>query len=275
MILMGNLTIIAVVCLDPHLCKPMYFFLINLSFLDISYTSVTLPKLLDIILRSQNISVYGCFIQMYFFLSFACVEYIILSVMAYDRYVAICYPLRYIMIMNQRHCVLMAIMTWVFGFLEPVGYVVLISKFSFCASNEINHFFCDLSALLQLSCTSTSSIEAITYIFSAFVGLPCFIATFASYMCIISAILRIRTKEGRHKAFSTCSSHLIAIGLFYGTVLCLYVRPTSTQSVDQNKIFAVLYNVIIPLFNPIIYSLKNREVKRAVMRVLSRSGGKA
>ncbi|XP_029437770.1 olfactory receptor 226-like [Rhinatrema bivittatum] len=249
----------------------MYFFLCNLSFLDISSTSVTLPKLLDILLTKRHqISAVGCFTQMHFFMCFVCVEFIIISVMAYDRYVAICYPLRYAVIMNQRLCVLMAAGTWIFGFMEPVSHTILLSHLFYCGSNEINHFFCDPSALLKLSCSSTSTVESVTYIFGVFVGLPCFTVTITSYGYIISSILRIRSAEGRRKAFSTCSSHLTVVILFYGTLICLYMRPTSMQSLDQNKLFALLYNVLIPMFNPIIYSLKNREVKSAIRKVFNR-----
>ncbi|XP_030042695.1 olfactory receptor 226-like [Microcaecilia unicolor] len=267
-ILMGNLTIIAVTCLDPHLHNPMYFFLCNLSMLDISYTSITLPKLLDILLRKKRaIPKNGCFAQVYFLMVSMCEELLLLTAMAYDRYVAICHPLRYSVVMNLRLCVLMATGTWILGFLDPVGLIYHFSHFSYCESNEINHFFCDPSALLKLSCTNTSTFNYVTYILAVFVALPCFILTLASYVYIISAILRIRSTEGRCKAFSTCSSHLTVVILFYGTTASLYVRPTSMQSVDQNKFFALLYNVLIPLFNPIIYSLKNKQVKEAIRKV--------
>ncbi|XP_029437194.1 olfactory receptor 1019-like [Rhinatrema bivittatum] len=270
-ILMGNLTIIALTCLDPHLHTPMYFFLCNLSFLDISYTSLTIPKLLDIFLRkTQNISIYGCITQIYFFMILVGTEVLLLTIMAYDRYAAICHPLHYTVIMNQRLCVLMATGIWIWGFLQPVTHAVFYSHLSYCGSNEINHFFCDPSVLLKLSCSSTSAIECAIYILGVFVGLPCFLLTLTSYAYIISAILRIRSTEGRRKAFSTCSSHLTVIILFYGTMACLYMRPTSMQSLDQNKLFAVLFNVLIPMFNPIIYSLKNREVKGALRNVFSR-----
>ncbi|XP_029435857.1 olfactory receptor 1019-like [Rhinatrema bivittatum] len=270
-ILMGNLTIIALTCLDPRLHTPMYFFLCNLSVLDISSTSVTLPKLLDILLRKgQHISLRCCFTQMYFFLCFASVEFIIISVMAYDRYVAICYPLHYTIIMNEKVCILMAAGTWIFGFLDPVIHTALLSHFSYCGSIEINHFFCDLSALLKLSCTSTSTSESVTYILGAFVALPCFSATLTSYVYIIANIRKISSVEGRRKAFSTCSSHLTIVILFYGTIMCLYMRPASMQTLDLNKLFALLYNVLIPMINPFIYSLKNREVKRFLRKVFNR-----
>nr|XP_033780536.1 olfactory receptor 1019-like [Geotrypetes seraphini] len=270
-VLMGNLTIISVTCLDIRLHTPMYFFLCNLSFIDISYTSVTLPKLLDIFLKKRgNISVKECFTQLYFYLCLSCLEFVIISIMAYDRYVAICHPLLYTLIMNLRCCLLMASGTWIFGFLESVMHTALISNLSYCGSNVINHFFCDLSALLKLSCSGTSTIDIISYIWSVIFGVPLFMSTLVSYVHIISAILRIRSSEGRRKAFSTCSSHLSVVILFYGTVIILYIRPTSMQSLEQNKVFALLYNVLIPMFNPMIYSLKNREVKVALRKAFTR-----
>ncbi|XP_030042691.1 olfactory receptor 1052-like [Microcaecilia unicolor] len=269
-ILMGNLTIITVTCLDPHLHTPMYFFLCNLSFLDICCTSVTLPKLLDISLtKKHHISAVGCFTQVYFFMMSICEEFLLLALMAFDRYVAICHPLRYSVIMNQKRCILMVTGTSIIGFLEPVTHAVLLSGFSYCGTKEINHFFCDLSALLKLSCTSTSTIDLLSYILAMLIMLPCFLLTLTSYVYIISAILRIRSAKGRRKAFSTCSSHLTVVILFYVTLTGLYIKPTSTQSVDQNKLYALLYNVLIPLFNPIIYSLKNRQVKEAIKKVFN------
>ncbi|XP_030042623.1 olfactory receptor 1019-like [Microcaecilia unicolor] len=270
-ILLGNLTIITLTCLDSRLHTPMYFFLCNLSFLDISYTSITIPKLLDIFLRKRrHISATGCFTQAYFFMSTACIEFLLLTVMAYDRYVAVCHPLRYALIMNLRICVQMAAGIWIFGLAETVTHTVLISHFSYCGSIEINHFFCDLPALLKLSCTSTSTVDHMTYIIGAFLDLPCIILTFVSYIYIISTILRIRSAEGRRKAFSTCSSHLTVVILFYGSLFSSYMRPTSTQSFNQNKLFAVLYNALIPMFNPMIYSLRNQEVKKALRKFISR-----
>nr|XP_033780460.1 olfactory receptor 5V1-like [Geotrypetes seraphini] len=259
-------------CLDPRLHTPMYFFLCNLSFLDVSYTSVTLPKLMDISLRkSHHISAIGCFTQMYYFMFSVCVEFLLLTVMAYDRYVAICHPLRYSIIMNMRRCVLMVTGAWIYGVLEPVTHTVLVSHLSYCGSHEINHFFCDLSALLKLSCTNISTIDHVTYVLAVLVMLPCFLLTLTSYVYIISAILRIRSSEGRRKAFSTCSSHLTVVTLFYVSLACLYVKPTSMQSLDLNKLIALLYNVLIPLLNPIIYSLKNRELKEAIKKVGKRT----
>ncbi|XP_029437264.1 olfactory receptor 1019-like [Rhinatrema bivittatum] len=270
-ILMGNLTIIALTCLGPRLHTPMYFFLCNLSFLDISSTSVTFPKLLDILLRKkQRISISGCFAQLYLFVALAAEEFFLLTVMAYDRYVAICHPLHYRMIINKRLCVLMATGSWILGFLYPVTHTVLFSLLSFCESNEINHFFCDYSALLKLSCSSASTIEIVTYVVAVFIAGPCFISTLVSYVYIISTILTIHSREGRRKAFSTCSSHLTVVILYYGTLMCLYMKPASMQSLDQNKLFSLLNNVLIPLLNPLIYSLNNKAVKAALRKVLTR-----
>ncbi|XP_030043962.1 olfactory receptor 151-like [Microcaecilia unicolor] len=270
-ILLGNLTIITVTCLNPRLHTPMYFFLCNLSLIDISSTSVTLPKLLDIFLRkNQRISVNGCFMQVYFFLLSVCIEFFLLSAMAYDRYVAICHPLHYVVIMNWNVCVLIVAGLWIVGFLDPMTYTVFLSSFSYCRSNIINHFFCDISALLKLSCTSTSTVDHINYILGSFVVMPCILSTFVSYVYIISTILKIRSAEGRRKAFSTCSAHLTVLILFYGTLVCSYIRPTSTQSLEQNKLFAVMYNALIPMFNPIIYSLRNQEVKKGIAKLFTR-----
>ncbi|XP_030042390.1 olfactory receptor 146-like [Microcaecilia unicolor] len=266
--LMGNLTIIVVVCLDSHLHTPMYFFLSNLPFLDISSTSVTLPKLLDIFLRkNHNISLSGCFTQMYFFLSLSTVEFFILSVMAYDRYVAVCQPLSYHLVMNQKVCILMSKVTWILGFLLPAFYLIFIPHLSFCHSNEINHFFCDISALLKISCSNNSTVQCVIYILAAIIGFPSFTSTLTSYVYIISNILRIRSTEGRRKAFSTCSSHLTVVILFYLTLMALYLRPPSMQSMDINKVIIFLHNSLIPMFNPLIYSLRNKDVKHAVRKL--------
>ncbi|XP_030043957.1 olfactory receptor 1019-like [Microcaecilia unicolor] len=270
-ILIGNLTIVTVTYLDPHLHTPMYFFLCNLAFLDITSTSVTVPKLLDIFLRKHHhVSINACFTQVYFFIFSLSVESFLLAVMAFDRYVAVCHPLRYTTIMNWNVCVVMAAGSWICGFVEPVAYTVLLSSFSYCRSNRINHFFCDLSALLKLSCTSTSTIEYMTHILGTLAGMPCVITTFVSYTYIISAILKIRSAKGRCKAFSTCSSHITVVILFHGALLFSYMKPTSTQSLNQNKLCAVLYNVLIPMLNPMIYSLRNKEVKKALRRLFSR-----
>ncbi|XP_030043918.1 olfactory receptor 1019-like [Microcaecilia unicolor] len=266
---MGNFVILTLIFTDHHLHTPMYFFLSNLSVLDIGYTSNIFPKLLDIFITgNDSISFSSCFVQLYFFMSLTCSEFLILAVMAYDRYVAICNPLSYSLIMNKRACTLLAAGSWVLGFLDPVTHIILMSIMSFCHSNEIDHFFCDLATLLNLSCSSTFLVELLSYILGSFLGVSSFLVILMSYTYIIFAILRIRSTEGRYKAFSTCSSHLTVVILFCGTVIGLYMHPSSMQSQEKSKLFSMLYVTLIPLFNPIIYSLKNKDVKNALTRAM-------
>nr|XP_033779201.1 olfactory receptor 8D1-like [Geotrypetes seraphini] len=269
--LLGNLIIITVTCAEVSLHTPMYCFLCDLSFLDIFYSSVTVPKLLTSLLTgSRCISLVECFTQMYFFMFLASVELLLLSFMAYDRYAAICHPLRYTLIMNKRVCVLLAGAPWVWGLLEPVGHVTMLSQFSFCRSHEINHFFCDPTALLILACDNTQNFEILTFIIGVLVSLSPFVLTLTSYVCIIAAILGIRSAEGRRKAFSTCSSHLTVVILLYGTIICIYMKPNSTHSSVLDKFFSLLYTVVIPMLNPIIYSLRNQDVQRALRKMFTR-----
>ncbi|KAE8589925.1 hypothetical protein XENTR_v10017848 [Xenopus tropicalis] len=218
-ILLGNLIIFLVISCNPHLHTPMYIFLLNLSLIDISSTSNVLPNLLHILLTQQNnISFLGCLTQMYVFGSLAASEYLLLTAMAYDRYVAICDPLHYIARMSRKHCAGLITAAFTVGFGEPVGLIVLIPKLSYCASHLINHFFCDISPLLKLSCSSTFSVELLIYIEGIFLGFSPFLLTLISYIFIISAILKIQSSEGRQKAFSTCASHLACVITLYGTV---------------------------------------------------------
>ncbi|XP_029436900.1 olfactory receptor 1030-like [Rhinatrema bivittatum] len=269
--LLGNLVIITVTCADPRLHTPMYFFLSNLSLTDICCTSTITPKLLMIFLTGdKTISYVGCFLQLYFFISFACVEVFILAVMAYDRYAAVCDPLRYSLIMNQRVCVLLAAASWIIGFLPPETITASITRLSFCASNKINHFFCDLLPLLKLSCSDTATIQSLIFVSAALISVPAFLVTLISYIYIISAILRIRSAEGKHKAFSTCSSHLTVVSVYYLPAFCIYLRPNSTYSQEQGKIISLVYTTVTPMLNPIIYSLRNKEVKNALRKVIRR-----
>ncbi|XP_030066631.1 olfactory receptor 1019-like [Microcaecilia unicolor] len=258
----GNLLIIFTVCSASHLHSPMFFFLINLSFLEICYVTVTVPKLLAVLIaQNKTISFMQCMIQLYLFLACTDVEIYLLTAMAYDRYIAICNPLRYTIIMNRKVCIILASVSWTASFVNPVIHVTLISQSSFCSSNEINHFFCDITALMTLSCSGTSLIETITYTEgSAFAFIP-LILTMISYVYIISAIVKIRSAEGRQKAFSTCSSHLTVVLLFYGTSIGVYMRPKSAYSMDLNKLLTLVYITAIPLLNPLIYSLRNKELK--------------
>ncbi|XP_078510251.1 putative olfactory receptor 1F12P [Lissotriton helveticus] len=273
--LLGNLVIITIVCVDRHLHTPMYYFLMNLSFLDIGLTSSVIPKMLQICAtgnRSINFSV--CLLQFYLCFSFISTEYFLVSVMAFDRYIAICNPLRYTVVMNKRVVALLPAASWIVGFLDPILHTVLISKSFFCGSNNINHFFCDLSALLKLSCTDTSFINSITFGAGVVMGLGLFISTFTSYVVIISKVIRMPSSTGRQKAFSTCSSHLTAIVLFYGTELGLYMKPASWESLEKDKVFSVLFIIVIPMLNPFIYSLRNNDVKRALSKTRVKIWGK-
>ncbi|KAG9467695.1 hypothetical protein GDO78_014467, partial [Eleutherodactylus coqui] len=266
--LFGNLLTTGLFCFDRHFHSPMYILLCNMSVLDMSFTTMVLPKLLNMFLTGNNVISYsGCMAQVFFFVVLMVTEYFILATMAYDRYVAICHPLRYSSFMSLRICFWMSMTSWCAGVLEGIPFVLLISFCTFCRSNEVNHLFCDLKPLMMLSCTDTHTIEKVILGFGATVGFVPSVMTLVSYIYIISTILKIHSKEGRHKTFSTCSSHLTVILLFYGTVLGMYMRPKSSYSMDQDKMFAVFYAGVIPMLNPIIYSLKNEEVKKALSRI--------
>ncbi|XP_029435914.1 olfactory receptor 1F12-like [Rhinatrema bivittatum] len=270
MAMLGNLLIICIVCADQHLHTPMYFFLVNLSIIDICSLTTILPKLLLIFLtNSSNICFSGCILQLYCNIICIATEFLLLTFMAYDRYVAICTPLHYSMIMNKRVCALLATVTWVAGSLEPLPHTIVISQFSFCDS-KVNHFFCEITALLKLSCVKTSVIDAMTFAAVIISGFSSFLLTLTSYVFIISTILRIRSTEGKSKAFSTCSSHLTVIILLYGMMLGVYMQPSSRDSTKSNKLPTALYIFTLPLLNPLIYSLKSKELKVALKKALSR-----
>ncbi|KAE8589881.1 hypothetical protein XENTR_v10017804 [Xenopus tropicalis] len=267
-ILLGNLIIFLVISCNPHLHTPMYIFLQNLSLIDISFSSNVLPNLLHILLTQQNnISFLGCMTQMYVFVSLANSEFFLLTAMAYDRYVAICDPLHYIARMSRKHCAGLITAAFTVGFVDPVGIVVLTSKLSYCASHLINHFFCDVTPLLKLSCRSTFSVELLIYIEGTLFTFSSFLLTLISYIFIISAILKIQSSEGRQKAFSTCASHLACVITLYGTVFCLYVRPTTSYSIKRDKYFSLLYIALGPVLNPLIYTLKNREIQSSLNKM--------
>ncbi|XP_075690622.1 olfactory receptor 6C1-like [Rhinoderma darwinii] len=267
----GNMTILLLVCLDPHLHTPMYFFLGNLSILDISSSTVSLHKiLLAFLTGDSNISFLCCIIQFYIFSCLACNELLILTAMSYDRYVAICKPLRYAVIMNSKVCAMLAMVCWVTSFIEVIPYVALLSKFSCYKSNIINHFFCDLVPLLSLSCSDTSTLKLLSLIEGLLLlSLTPFVLTFTPYVFIIASILRIRSNTGRRKAFYTCSSHLTVVVLLYVTLVCQYLRPTTADSLESNKLFSLFNTAAVPMLNPLIYSLKNRDVKSSLRRRLN------
>ncbi|XP_006207540.3 olfactory receptor 226-like [Vicugna pacos] len=265
-----NVLIIVVIRASPLLHKPMYVFLGNLSFLEVWYVSVTVPKLLLSLVAPEfrRISFAGCMAQLYFFLALACTECALLGVMAYDRYVAICSPLRYPAIMSPRLCSLLAAGSWLSGFTISVGKVFFISRLGYCGPNVMNHFFCDVSPLLNLACSDMSVAELVDFLLALLILLGPLLLTVSSYTAIISAVLRIPSAAGRHKAFSTCASHLTVVVIFYSASLFIYARPRAIYSFDLNKLVSVVYTVLTPLLNPIIYCLRNREVKEALHRVV-------
>ncbi|XP_073408844.1 olfactory receptor 5AR1-like [Dendrobates tinctorius] len=266
--LVGNSLTTGLFCFVPHFHTPMYILLCNMSVLDMSFTTMVLPKLLDIFITGKNVIAYhGCIAQVFFFVVLIVSEYFILAAMAYDRYVAICHPLHYSYFMSLQVCFWMTLTSWSIGVFEGTIYAFLISSCTFCESNEIDHLFCDIKPLIKISCSDTRTIETMILGPSAIIGFFPSVMTLVSYIYIISTILKINSKEGRHKTFSTCSSHLTVILLFYGTVIGMYIRPKSSYSMEQDKVFAILYAGVIPMLNPLIYSLKNEEVKKALCRI--------
>ncbi|KAM4808027.1 olfactory receptor 5V1-like [Rhinophrynus dorsalis] len=265
--LTGNIAIILVSQLDQHLRKPMYFFLSNLSFLDICYTTTTMPKMLQVLLaETKSISFIGCVTQMYFFLAFVGTECVLLGIMSYDRFVAICSPLRYSVIMNFKVCILLASICWLSGLVNSVVHTVFTFRLNFCNSNKINYFYCDIPPLLSLSCEDTSINEALLLSIGVFIGWTPFLCITLSYIYIIVTIKKIKSTVGQKKAFSTCASHLTVVVLYYGSSIFNYVRPISTYSLGKDRLISVLYSVVTPMLNPLIYTLKNKDVKMAMER---------
>ncbi|KAM3924692.1 olfactory receptor 1A1-like [Leptodactylus fuscus] len=268
--LLGNLIIISAVTIDVRLRNPMYIFLCNLSLVDIIFTSSTLPKLMDILLsRNFSISFLQCFTQLYFFMFAAGTEDILLSLMAYDRYVAICRPLHYHLIMNTNKYVLLLLGTWICGSVNSLFMTVSIYHFDLCRSNKINNFFCDIKALEKISCNNFG-FHIILYVETLILAFCPFLLSVTSYIKIISSILMIKSTNSRRKTFSTCTSHLTVLIIFYGTGLCMYMNPPSDHLEMQDMVFSVLYTAVTPMLNPLIYSLRNKEVKRALSRIVNR-----
>ncbi|KAM8940712.1 olfactory receptor 13D1-like [Lycaon pictus] len=270
-ILLGNSLLIIISILDSRLHTPMYFFLGNLSFLDICYTSSFIPTMLTIF-RSEkkSISFIGCALQMVVSLGLGCTECVLLAVMAYDRYVAICNPLRYPIVMNRVLYVHMAAWSWIIGCLNSLVQTVLIMLLPFCGNNVINHLTCELLALLKLICSDISMNVLIMTVASILFLVVPLLLIFISYVFILSTILRLNSTEGRKKAFSTCSAHLAVVVLFYGSALFMYMKPKSKDTKTIDEIIGLSYGVVTPMLNPIIYSLRNKEVKEAMKKVLSR-----
>ncbi|XP_069098219.1 olfactory receptor 5V1-like [Pleurodeles waltl] len=272
--LLANMLMIGTITVYIRLHSPMYYFLRNLSLVDISFTSSIVPKMLiDFLSQVKSISFAGCVAQLYSFISFGGVECILLAVMSLDRYVAVCKPLHYTVIMNERVCIILAAISWVAGLLNSLAHTVFTFRLPFCRSNRINHFFCDIPPLLELSCTDTYINEIVVYTSGGSVIIGSFLFTLLSYVFIISAILKIQTSEGRQKAFSTCVSHLSVVSLYFGTIVFTYIRPTSSYALEQDRVIPVLYGVVTPMLNPIIYSLRNKEVQGILRKAIKRLKG--
>ncbi|XP_078518745.1 olfactory receptor 1f45-like [Lissotriton helveticus] len=269
--LIGNIIIMMVIRCEPDLDTPMYFFISNLSFVDICFTTVTVPRLLaNILMEVRSISFAACFTQMYFFVALGITESFILAAMAYDRWVAICKPLRYTEVMNPRLCKGLVAGSWLTASLHSLLHSITISKLSYCADNRIHHFFCDMTALLKLSCSNTSNNELLIFTEGSLVIMSPFVFILVSYVIIVSSILRLYSGEGRRRTFSTCSSHLTVVSLFYGTIIFIYFRPTLSYSLQYDRIVSVVYSIITPMLNPFIYSLRNKEVREAVRKITQR-----
>uniref|UniRef100_A0A8C3S9J7 Olfactory receptor n=1 Tax=Chelydra serpentina TaxID=8475 RepID=A0A8C3S9J7_CHESE len=271
--LIGNGLIIAITVADLALNTPMYFFLRNLSILEICYTSTTttVPQMLVHLLSGRSsISYARCAAQLYFFLFFVGAECILLASMAYDRYVAICKPLRYTLLMNRKFCVLLVSVSWLSGALNAALHTFLTIRLPFCEAKEVNYFYCDIPPLLALSCGNISFNVTMILVSSIFLGWSPTLCIGLSYGYIVSRILKIHSPEGRSKAFSTCVSHLTAVLLYYGSSIFTYVRPLSSYSLDNDRLISLLYNIVTPMLNPLIYTLRNKDVKRTMKKVLVR-----
>ncbi|XP_006874050.1 PREDICTED: olfactory receptor 1F1-like [Chrysochloris asiatica] len=265
---LGNLLIILATSTDSHLHTPMYFFLSNLSFVDVCFSSTTVPKMLaNHILRSQSISFPECLTQMYFFTVFADMDNFLLAVMAYDRFVAVCHPLHYTTKMTPQLCALLVIGPWVTGILNALLHTLLMVRLSFCADNRIPHFFCDVSALLKLSCSDTHLNDMMIFTEGSLIVITPFSCILVSYICITCAVLRVPSTQGKWKAFSTCGSHLAVVSLFYGTIIAVYFNPSSHSS-ETDTVATMMYTVVTPMLNPFIYSLRNKDLKRALRNVM-------
>ncbi|CAM2102623.1 unnamed protein product [Caretta caretta] len=268
----GNTLVIFTILVDQGLHTPMYFFLGNLSFLDIWYTSNIVPKMLQGFLAEKGVAISfsGCVMQLYIFGSQAATEILLLTVMAYDRYLAICRPLRYTSLMKTRECIKLASCSWLGGFLFNPVIMAWIYRLRFCGPNEIDHFFCDFMPLVKLSCSDTHLITLAAFLLSSTATLIPFLLTLTSYSFIITAIVKNPSSTGRQKAFSTCTSHLIVVSTFYGALAMVYMVPTASATIYLNKIFSLLYSLVTPLLNPLVYSLRNKDVNDALKTVATR-----
>nr|XP_033776609.1 olfactory receptor 5AP2-like [Geotrypetes seraphini] len=266
-----NAGIIVLIHLDNNLHKPMYFFLSHLAFVDLCCSSDVAPKIMvGLLYDNKVISYLGCAAQLYFFIAFACTDNFLLAAMAYDRYVAICNPFMYHIIVTKRLCSQLVVLCYFSSALHSLIQTGTTFQLSFCRYNEINHFFCDIPPLMKISCSDTYVHEIVIAIFVASVTVFSILVILTSYTFILFSILRIRSAEGRHKAFSTCASHFVSVTLFYGTIIFMYMRPSSSYSLEHDRVVSVFYTMMIPVLNPLIYSLRNKEMKNAIRKTISR-----
>ncbi|XP_034351658.1 olfactory receptor 8K3-like [Arvicanthis niloticus] len=266
--LMGNMGMIILTIVDSRLQTPMYFFLKHLAVTDLGYSTAIGPKMIENFVVNQNtISYYLCAIQLACFLLFITCELFILSAMSYDRYVAICNPLLYTAIMSQKKCWLLVVIAYLYGLFLSLTITLKMFKLSFCSYNVINHFFCDCITLVPLLCSNTHDIQLVILIFAIFDLISSLLVVLMSYLLILIAILRMNSTAGRHKAFATCGSHLTVVIVFYGTLISMYLQPNYSHSFDTDKLASIFYTMIIPMLNPLIYSLRNKDVKSAGQRI--------
>ncbi|KAG9466108.1 hypothetical protein GDO78_017213 [Eleutherodactylus coqui] len=267
--LLGNSLLLITVRLSPTLHTPMYFFLCNLSFIDICLSSTIVPVILiNTVSIDKSISVGACVLQMFFALVLGATECMLLAVMAYDRFVAICRPLHYSSIMNMRFCIILALIPWIAGFVNSCIQVPITWRLPFCKSHHVNHFFCEVPAFLKLSCKDPWLNEIAMYVAAVIVIFFSFPLTLISYIYIINAILKIRSSQGRQAVFSTCTSHLTVVTLYYGTLTSIYFQPPSSHSLKTDNTVSVLYTVVTPMLNPIIYSIRNKDVKNCIIKIM-------
>ncbi|XP_004706254.3 olfactory receptor 1F1-like [Echinops telfairi] len=268
---LGNLLIILAISTDSRLHSPMYFFLSNLSFVDLCFSSTNVPKMLvNYILGSQTISFLGCFTQLYFFIVFTGMDNCLLAVMAYDRFVAVCHPLHYTTKMTPQLCALLISGACGIANVNALLHTLLMARLLFCADNRIPHFFCDVAALLKLSCSDTHLNEMVILTEGSLITVIRFFCILVSYIYITSAVLRVPSTKGKWKAFSTCGSHLAVVSLFYGTIIAVYLNPSSSHSAEKDIAATVMYTVVTPMLNPFIYSLRNKDMKGALRKMIGR-----
>ncbi|XP_065447299.1 olfactory receptor 5AR1-like [Chrysemys picta bellii] len=271
LILVGNLTLVTLIRTDSQLHTPMYFFISNLALLDVGCTTTITSSILVTLVSGRKVILFtGCALQFFFLCITLSCECYLLGAMAYDRFIAICNPLLYTVIMSKEFCMLLVLGSYLVSCMNAIVQTIFIFRLSFCDSNVINHFFCDVSPLLKLSCSDTRITEIVHFTCATVVVTPTILIILISYIYIVVAIVRINSAKGQRKAFSTCASHLTAVTIFYGTGSFMYLRPSSKYLMDQDKIISLFYTLVIPMLNPLIYSLRNMEVKKAFTRMLDR-----